>query len=438
MRIDHLTLRQFRGFEALDLDLHPRCTVLAGVNGAGKSSVLDGLAVALGAWLLGFDEVVPRSIIPEEVRRERFVRHGHAYLEPQYPVRVEAAGVVQGRGLTWARELRRDGGKTTYGEAAALRELAHEVQRAVQRGLDALLPAIAYYGAGRLWVQKRASRQKEAGLSSRTLGYQDALDAESSHKLFEAWMKQQEQARLQRLSRDLARGENLATAAAAEDVVLRAVARTAASCVKGAHHLFFDIGSDELRVAFEDGREQSFGLLSDGYRSLVALAADLAWRAVRLNPHLGASAPAAASGVVLIDEVELHLHPAWQRTVLQGLTATFPNIQFVVTTHSPQVLASVPADQVRFLDEGGRVHRVGISEGLDTNTVLRDLMDVPERPRRFAEKLAAAADAIDDGRLEEARQLVDELAGYYGPDDPNLTALEWELRLAKEPDGATP
>jgi len=425
MRIDHVYLENFRGFREVEVDLEPRCTVLAGVNGSGKSSLLDGLAVAAGAWFLGFDEITPRSIVGDEVRRERIVNNGHVDLEPQYPVRVRARGRIDDRTLTWIRELRRSGGNTTYGGAADLREVALSHQRSVQEGSDTDLPVMAYYGTGRLWRQKRASKQKRQGLSSRTQGYQDCLDPESNHKLFEAWMRQREQARLQRIARGLPQRD-------VEDVLLDAVSRTAARCLEGGERFFFDVGSDELRLVFDDGREQSFALLSDGYRNLIALAADVAWRAVRLNTHMGSDAPQQVHGTVLIDEIELHLHPGWQRTVLARLQEAFPHVQFVVTTHSPQVIASVPASSVRFLDDSGRVHRVGVAEGLDTNTVLRDLMSVPERPPEYAERLERVSDLIDRGKLDLARTELDALAEKLGPDDPAITGLEWELADAFE------
>ena len=134
-----------------------------------------------------------------------------------------------------------------------------------------------------------------------------------------------------------------------QDAASAAPAKLKLTNLRGFATLDLELQGDTLRLVFKDGRLQDFELLSDGYRNLVALAADIAWRAVRLNPHQGVNAPAEASGVVLIDEIELHLHPAWQRTVLGQLVETFRGLQCVVTTHSPQVLASVAAQGDRFL-----------------------------------------------------------------------------------------
>ena len=429
MRIERLSLRNFRGFEDFEMTLHHRCTVIAGVNGAGKSSVLDGLAVALGAWFLGFDSLPPRNIRPQEIRQVLNDDPQQPTLEPQFPVRVEAVARLPDAPAQWARELRGASGHTTSGEAADLRDRARIVQQAVRdpaKTGQTELPLLAYYGAGRLWVQKRASGRKEEGLGSRLDGYVDCLDAESNHKLFEAWMRDQEAVRIQRIAEDLGRGR-VVDPSVSRPPLLTAVQNTAVGCIDGALRLFYDVAYKDLRVHFRDGRMQSFSLLADGYRNLVALAADLAWRAVRLNPQFGGEALQRTVGVVLIDEIELHLHPGWQRTVLPRLTALFPQLQFVVTTHSPQVLASVAAEQVRFLDAEGNVHHVGAAGGLDSNTILTHLMGVPERPEAMIAELAALGSLIEKGDAEAARTKLMALRAQLGDIDRDLATLEWEL-----------
>ncbi|UVM28915.1 AAA family ATPase [Pseudomonas sp. B21-021] len=128
--------------------------------------------------------------------------------------------------------------------------------------------------------------------------------------------------------------------------------------------------------------------LSDGIRNIVALAADIAYRCVKLNPHLGSAASYQSRGVVLIDEVDMHLHPAWQQTVIPDLLNAFPKIQFIVTTHSPQVLTSVPAHCIRVLqtvsDEG--IRRITVSnvdqqtQGVASSQVLAHVMDIDPTP----------------------------------------------------------
>lgn len=165
MRIDEMEVKNFRGFSRFTLTLEPDCTVLIGNNGAGKSALLDALAVALGAWFirLGPAELRSRSILDEEIHRVRHEHAGAPSLEPQTPVRVEVSGAVQGRSIRWARALTRPGGRTTYGEASALREIAQEVSRDVQADRPVTLPLIGYYGTGRLWgLSSRRTRRRSS------------------------------------------------------------------------------------------------------------------------------------------------------------------------------------------------------------------------------------------------------------------------------------
>jgi predicted ATP-binding protein involved in virulence len=427
MRIDHLRLVNFRGFEDFELDLHPRCTVLAGVNGSGKTSVLDGLSVAMGAWFLGFHSVPTRTIQPDEARRAE-VKLGLGATEPQYPVRVAVSGTVAGNEMRWVRALNGANGRTTTAEAKGIYAQSIAAQADIMAGNSTPLPVLINYGAGRLWVQKRASTKKRTNLESVTAGYQDCLDTESNQKLFTAWMaKRQEHWALRVLQHMEDTGITFEQAKTGADPWLKAVESAAVGCIEDAQRLRFDTQSDTLQVVFNDGRSVPFELLSDGYRNLVALSADIAWRAVRLNSHWKAEAPQRTTGVVLIDELELHLHPGWQRTVLPRLLKLFPNMQFIITTHSPHVLSSVPAEYVRFLAADGTVQRVGVAGGLDTNTLLRELMGVPERPDDVEAGLAQLGALIEQGDLHAAKALYAKLYERLGDLDPALSTLEWEL-----------
>ena len=132
-------------------------------------------------------------------------------------------------------------------------------------------------------------------------------------------------------------------------------------------------------VRFEDGHAAPWSELSDGYHAFIALVADIARRAVMLNEFDGADAPARVEGVVLIDELDLHLHPRWQRVALPSLRKAFPRLQLIVTTHSPQVLSSAENRQVRRLVEGRLQEGRVFVEGRDTNAILREHMHTEDR-----------------------------------------------------------
>lgn len=422
MRIDQLDLANFRGFEALHLDLHPEFNVIVGINGAGKSSVLDALAVALGGWLVGFPGVAKRNILREEGRLVRREVGGVVGLEWAGAAVVAAEGVWYTHPIQWTRELRSPEGRTTTGGLGAMKALSEEAQRHVSKGTGIELPVIAYYGTGRLWIQKREGEQRASGLASRLQGYDACLEPASDAKLLARWMRWREEIRLQQIARGT-------PPTAAEDPHLEAVQAAARSCIEGARLVYYDFAHDEIRVDLEDGRTLPFTDLSDGYRNLIAVAADIAWRAVRLNPQFGREAPERVAGVVLIDEVDLHLHPAWQRRVIGDLRRTFPRIQFVVTTHSPQVLSTAKAEWVRVLVPGQPPARIPYAQGRDSNTLLEDVFGVPERPAEDAAEIRVLADLIDRGNLAASRAKLAELEGKLGRDDPDVVRCRTWLDL---------
>ncbi len=115
-------------------------------------------------------------------------------------------------------------------------------------------------------------------------------------------------------------------------------------------NIHFNLKRNDIVGQLKDGSWQQFDSLSDGYRNIIRLSADIAYRAIKLNPHLGKDAVIMAKGVVLIDEIDMHLHPKWQRTVIEDLREAFPNIQFIYTTHSPFIIQSLKAEEIINLD----------------------------------------------------------------------------------------
>jgi predicted ATP-binding protein involved in virulence len=433
MRIERLQFQDFRGFASFELDLHPEMTLLVGRNGSGKTGILEGLAVALGAWFSGMSAPdvrgYDRRIRKHDARLARVEGSGLPTLEASYPVRITAEGVVADRRVTWVRELRHADGRTTHGEAREIREIARDVEARLTREDDpVVLPVIGYYTAGRLWVQKRDKERDQLG--SRLDGYSAALELASDPKLFEAWMEWRETDRIQRIAHASDAGEDVSRVTSPHLEVVQEAART---CLEGTRRFYYSANYQELRVAFEDGSELPFDRLSDGQRSLVAMAADIAWRCAQLNPSLGGAAARETEGVVLIDEIELHLHPAWQRRVMDDLRTAFPRVQFVATTHSPQVIGAARREWIRLLVPGEpRAFEVDHVEGRDANSILSEVMGVRPRLERTEEEIEDIERAIEDGDLEGAKAALAKLREQLGDSDDVIRNLDWELRDREE------
>jgi predicted ATP-binding protein involved in virulence len=173
----------------------------------------------------------------------------------------------------------------------------------------------------------------------------------------------------------------------------------------------------------KDRKEFELNQLSDGERGLLALAFDLTRRLAIANPKL--KDPVAKSpAIVLLDEVELHLHPSWQRDVLRRFAKTFSNCQFIVTTHSPQVLGEVEGKYIHYLkrNKKGEIIRWTPPRalGLDSNRVLRELMDAPSRNAAFDARAHRLFKLIDAERFRDAKALMSKIQGKLGEDEPDV------------------
>jgi predicted ATP-binding protein involved in virulence len=179
----------------------------------------------------------------------------------------------------------------------------------------------------------------------------------------------------------------------------------------------------------KDDEELIVNQLSDGEKCLLAMVGDLARRLAIANP--GLLEQLQGSGIVLIDEIELHLHPKWQREIIPALTRTFPNCQFIVTTHSPQVISHVQPKDVYLLEKtnvGIIAKRPESSFGRDSNRILEDLMGVPKRPQDIKNRLHELFAIIDSGNLDDARNLCHEIAQIIGEDEPELIKANVSIR----------
>jgi predicted ATP-binding protein involved in virulence len=436
LQIDRLLLENFRGFTRLEISFDSRLTVIVARNGCGKTAVLDALAVALGSFVGAFDVAKGVHFRPSDVRRIPKPDLAVKETEPQYPLHLEAAGMVNGIQTTWARELATHKSRTTYGKAGALTKLGKDLQQAVRdaaagKTTAPLLPIVSYYGTGRLWSEKRFTVGKKATPeTSRTSGYMDCLDSASHYKIFADWFE--------RLCR--AEYEQRDNPQILDEIKAKLTAvREAVDCVlkpSGWHGIVYKSAKAGIVAEHSQYGLLSVDWLSDGIRNMIALAADIAHRAVRLNSHLGANAVRQTPGIVLIDEVDMHLHPEWQQTVVASLRQAFPNIQFVVTTHSPQVLTTVRKEHIRLLSADGQVqalsHEMG-TYGAESSRVLDEIFGVHSRPQNVETftKLNRYLDLVEERQemTEDGVKLRAELENSIGTGDHDL--LKADIRISQ-------
>ena len=266
-------------------------------------------------------------------------------------------------------------------------------------------PLFAWYGVDRLGRGRR--RVERTG--DRWEAYASALDPNLDEAPLLQWIEDEMLGDVGRRDRE-----------EPERFFYKAVMEVAARASPGVTNAWYDSATRSPMVHFENGHAAPWSELSDGYHVFMALVADIARRAVMLNEIDGADAPARVEGVVLIDELDLHLHPRWQRVALPSLRSAFPGLQLVVTTRSPQVLSSAENRQVRCLVDRRIQERDVFVSGRDTNAILRDLMRTDDRDDDGVAALRRLHDAIDRGDREQTKRIYRELLGRWGHSDPAL------------------
>ena len=385
LRPTALKLRNFKGIAELDLTLDESLTLLAGVNGVGKTSVLQALVAALThTWEMRPPHNWRRFEFPDSVARVETTSTEvvlHLGEPDQSPIIVRFE--VQDRRLNLDEE--RSSGLQSY-----------------FRNSQFLLPLVVYYEQNR--VARPDSSWRNVSISSNDNRATSVHTTVSSPREFKAWFfeKEADEGQETRERQDLMYADP-------ELDAVRHLLRpldgfTAIRSRKPPDR------SERTLFLVKDGAEVPFDSLSGGEQAFFLLAADLARRLMLESPDTPIDE---APGIVCIDEIELHLHPAWQKKILKTLMDTFPACQFVVTTHSPQVIGGVEAHHVRLLEpaENGvrTVSQPIATKGRDSNYVLEGVLDTPERDDEVSKLFGEFDRLIDARELEDAGQVLDKL-----------------------------
>ncbi len=406
MRIKSTTISHFRGIANLELAFDAQTTVLAGVNGVGKSAVLDALSVSLPLidfatglsikWRQGKAEDVQVGFdaydltVWMDLYGQQLVLTAVSVKKARVRNRLESSGTVHGI----------KSGQILAG--------------------DRVSPLIVHYSATRAALdipERIRSKKSDSSIGS---PYDSLLFEGIDFRHFFAWFKEQE---------DL-ENESRLEHPNHRDEALSAV-RTAIERFTAFEGLRVRRKTPMRMTVHKAGIEFSVNQLSDGERNMLAMVGDIARRLALLNPGSDATSILAGEGIVLIDEIELHLHPKWQRDIIFNLEKTFPNCQFIVTTHSPQVLSHVHENQVWILRHNAQgdveAVRPQATFGMDSNRILEEVMEVPERPKDTKDRIEHLFALLGSNDSARAKLELSKLETQY-PDLPELTQARALLR----------
>ena len=397
MRVTDLRVTNVRPIRTAELRFQAGFNLLVGDNGVGKTTVLEALAVCLAEYVRAYNnQGEPR------LPREDMIRLGAASLDVE-------CGFLRGESRyrfvihkPRGQSAKKPGRIGFVANQPPKDPHIFEVRPYVDAGESEGRPLGVLYSTGRAGASEGWPRTLSRGISR---AYEDALsDRQIRLGYFGSWM-----AVLQTLNVE----SNRQALEALETAVRR--------LLPGYSNLHLG-GADGRKLLIDrHGETLAVRHLSHGERSILAVVLDLTRRLGTANP--GVMDPAGEAGaVVLIDEIDLHLHPNWQRQVASKLTTTFPCCQFIATTHSPQVIGEIGHDRIQVIGDDG-AYSPTHSFGVDSSRILEEVMEAEPRNREVKGLLSHASDFIDRERFKEARELLGKLSERLGSNDADVIGL---------------
>ena len=416
MKVTKLNLTNYRDARALSIELNPNLNVFVGVNGSGKSTVLDAIAILL-SWAV--NRIISSGASGRPIA-ESDITNGKATSSIQLLCEAED------RTIEWKLFKVRRGRAASEGKSK-LQELnyyAKGIQSRISETSGKVnLPLFVYYPVNRAVVDiplKIRGKHRFDLLAT----YDDALRSGANFRTFFEWFRERED-----LENEIMVSRNQQCKLPEPDTpVIYQVPDPQLNAVRSALTEFlqgfsdFTIRRSPLRMEVKkNGKRLTVNQLSGGELILIAMIGDLARRMAIANSE--STKPLEGSGIVLIDEIDLHLHPRWQRIIVHKLLEVFPNCQFIISTHSPHVITHVQPESLFLLeqtDSGIVARKPNESYGKNVDRVLEDLMGLETtRPDEVASDLHSIFETIDAGKLKEAQKMIAELEQKIGY-DPEL------------------
>lgn len=445
LRLTKLEMSNFRCFRKMDkpIEFDPNLTVIVAKNGCGKTAVLDAIRISLGTFTKGTNlrsqagiSTFDASLSPLRISQGR-----GAF----YPVAIRVDGFVDSKAEVWRRVRESAEGRTTTKEAQPIANFGARLRDAVSAEGDALpeLPILAFYGTGRLWNAdtdgvKEQMLRKGLAFESRFSGYEDALTTNPIYAQVKQWMGDAWLCRSNPVEQETAVGKLTSRQYSAVEQATNEILKGTGYRSPHFNTYFKEVALLSDRMGNDEAIAVPISWTSDGIKAAFSLVADIAYRCARLNPAFGEEACQKTQGVVMIDEVDLFLHPAWQQRILPDLRRIFPKIQFIVTTHSPQVVSSVPPECIRIIAEDGQIKGVPTwTEGVESSRILDDVFGTKPYPveNEWRQKLNQYIKDVYAGKWNDpaVRHVGDELSAKFAGMDADFDTArlhveneEWE------------
>lgn len=411
-------MENYKAIEKLDIDLKSGVNLLIGDNGAGKTSVLEGIAVALGGLFVNVAGVSTKNIVKDDVRMNiKPMGDSSTTIEYCEPVLTGCTlCVTEEQDFTWNRIKE---------EVSATHTKIDDKNvcvwmKKLTNNSDTTLPLISFQSAARARKVRRGDfgTELKKKLDDRRCGYIRCLDSSMDVKSIQQWCLKQEVVRSNKGTvREYEMFKNIVASFMKEINELTMVPS-----------IYYSPQFDEL-VYKEDKTEMPISKLSAGYQSLLWMIMDLAYRVCMLNPELESKDQ--IMGIVLIDEIDLHLHPKWQWNVTDALRKTFASVQFIIATHSPIVISASKEANLILLDDTRTVSYLPDCYGYEVEDVLCYRQESVSRPKKVKTLIDEIENAIDDIDFNKADAALERLKSMLGDDNSEYKKMVGMISDAK-------
>jgi predicted ATP-binding protein involved in virulence len=414
MKIEKLTFLNYRCFDNFQLDFKKGTNLLFGANSSGKTSILQGIKIAMSSFFSGFSDINTRfiGIAPNDFTTE--TDSDTEYLER--PVSLEY-DFTEFRNLKLTRSGRKN--RTSISGIKEMRDASKKLyqQLAIEDNGSIALPLFAAFSTEDIHSSRKLDKTIFAKyIQPRSFGYYECLQGDG---FFNYWIY-----RLLVLTEGQ---KSLSEINIVKEALSKALGPQGCNIIDG-----ISIRPLKKQVFFKyiDGREIEASNLSDGYKRLVNIVIDLSIRCCLLNgKRYGTECCELTSGIVLIDEIDQHLHPELQTLVMKALRTTFPELQFIITSHAPMVMSSVMTNQenkvilLQYQDKTYTSTPIS-TYGLDATTILESYMGNLARVAEVHNKLKALFEFIDTDQYTEARNALNELKNEFGDSLPEISQAQ--------------
>lgn len=404
-KINEIEFKDYKGFSDEKFKFNKQLTLLIGKNGCGKTSILDGVAVGIGAFLNGIDEDTDsKNIYKEDIRFKIDDFDDMLQRNSFPPTKISFKSRFINQDVEWSRtkvslESSRTSTKDSSIITTPIKQIVDDIRNR-NKDIDrkVILPVFSYHGVGRVanFTKDMKTLEKTENIS-RFFGYKDCLKVASNYKVFVNWYRKMKYREFE-LSRRIPSLE----------AVENAIAKTLSILTKDEEYKVIGITyfEKEISVKFDNSEIVPISYLSDGYKDIIGIVSDIAYRMAILNSSLGSEILNKTPGIVLIDEIEVHLHPKWQQNILRALKEIFPKVQFIVTTHSPMVVSTTEENEaIELIKNKDKVipSNVGNPQEWYMSDILRNVFGVKERANK--DKFENHAITIED-KLKQYSELI--------------------------------